>query len=392
MLAAGDAANAMKKFLDAAQLSSGDAENEIGKLYLFGNGVDQSSDEATYWFNRSAQNGNIRGMTNLGLMYFGDRGYRADFDKAAEWLGKAAEQGQPVAQWKLGTLYQVGQGVAQDAAKAAEWFAKSAEQGNAEAQNELGLSYLNGTGVPKDLEKALHLFTDAADQGQSMASYQIALYYEDGKGMKKDHVKAFQWYLKSAQDGNKDAQIFVGDRYIAGSKRAGVAQDVNTGIEWYKKAMVGREPRMVALIATRMLDNTSPMFDPKTALALYTESAKAGDAVAQFHLANICRPGVTDLLYQDPTFSEKDPAKAVEFLQASAAQGFMPALSDLAEMYLAGDCVEKSPLNAYVFAVLAIERGAPWAEAERDKAAAELTPAQLEEAKAEIERRKANWK
>src|SRR6185295_13110384 len=110
LLAGGDAVHARLKFVDAAQLGSSDAENEVGKLYLFGNSVDQSSDEALYWFLRSANRGNIRGMTNAGLMYIGDRGVNANYDKAVQWLTKPAADGFAIAQCGLGTLYANGWG------------------------------------------------------------------------------------------------------------------------------------------------------------------------------------------------------------------------------------------------------------------------------------------
>jgi TPR repeat protein len=415
LLAGGDAIHARLRWVDAAELGSSDAENEVGKLYFLGQGVDPSSDEALYWFLRSANHGNLRGMTNAGLMYFGDRGVNADYTKAAQWLPKPAAEGIALAQCGLGMLYANGWGVEQDFARAFELQTKAAEQGNVDAYNELGklylfghgvkqdstaaldwfrkssdggsirgmtnlgLMYLGDRGVPADLDEALRLLTQAAEQGQAIAQFNLGMMYADGKGVAKDSARALPWLLKAAQQGVAEAKIMVGDYYLEGDDDAGVMQDLDTAVAYYKSAIQSHEPQVLAEVAERLLDPESDIFDADAARPLLVESANAGNAEGQYELAEECR-------------IDKDFVRAAELYKLSADQGYLSALDELADLYLKGEGVERSAVNAYVTAALAIERGASWKSGTRDQAARELTPAQLEEAQAEIARRKAAWK
>jgi len=415
LLAGGDAIHARLKLVDAAQLGSSDAENEVGKLYFLGKGVDPSSDEALYWFLRSANHGNIRGMTNAGLMYFGDRGVNADYGKAAQWLTKPAAEGLAIAQcglgklfangWgvppdfakafelqtkaaeqgsvdaynELGKLYLFGNGVKQDSTAALDWFQKSSDGGDIRGMTNLGLMYLGDRGVPADLDKALHLLTQAAEQGQPIAQFKLGMMYEDGKGVAKDYAKALPWLMKAAHQGIAEAKVMVGDYYLNGEDAVGIPQDLNTAVAYYKSAIQSHDPQVLAEVAARLLDPESDIFDSAAARPLLVESANAGNALGQYHLAEEYR-------------IDKEFVKAAELYKLSADQGFMLASEELAQLYLKGEGVERSALKAYITAALAIKRGASWLSGTRDKAAKELTPAQLEEAKAEIERKKAAWK
>ena len=78
---------------------------------------------------------------NLGWMYKFGHGVEQSNEKAWEWYQKAAEQGLAIAQYKLGTMYFNGTGIKRSYEKAAEWYQKAAEQGLARAQKCLGAMY-----------------------------------------------------------------------------------------------------------------------------------------------------------------------------------------------------------------------------------------------------------
>jgi hypothetical protein len=112
----------------------------------------------------SAEQGNASAQNNLGGMYeFGD-GVTQDYAEAVKWYRKAAEQGNANAHYNLGTMYESGDGVTQDYAEAVKWYRKGAEQGNASAQYRLGTMYINGMGVTQDDAEAVKWYTKAAEQ------------------------------------------------------------------------------------------------------------------------------------------------------------------------------------------------------------------------------------
>jgi TPR repeat protein len=100
---------ASEAFAEGVKQGDTDCANELGKLYMFGNGVAWDPVKARDLFQQSADGGNVRGMTNLGMMYGGYRGTPQNHTKAAEWLTKAAELGQPMAQYELARMYSYGE-------------------------------------------------------------------------------------------------------------------------------------------------------------------------------------------------------------------------------------------------------------------------------------------
>ena len=83
-----------------------------------------------------------------------DRGVAQNDKQAVAWYQKAAQQGDVRAQNNLGIMYAEGRGVAQDDKQAAAWWQKAAQQGDAGAQNNLAMMYAEGIGVAKNLQQA----------------------------------------------------------------------------------------------------------------------------------------------------------------------------------------------------------------------------------------------
>jgi ankyrin repeat protein len=77
-----------------AKANSGDvrAQFKLGWVYLDGNGVDQSSEEAVLWWAKAAKNGHAGAQTELAWMYLQEDGVDYDLDVAVFWLKKAASQ------------------------------------------------------------------------------------------------------------------------------------------------------------------------------------------------------------------------------------------------------------------------------------------------------------
>jgi TPR repeat protein len=117
----------------------------------------------------AAEQGNALAQDNLGVMYVLGQGVLQDDVEALKWFRMAAEQGDAGAQYHLAGMYTDGRGVPQDYAEAMKWGRRAAEQGNADAQISLGFRYYEGEGVPQDYILA-HMWSNlAAVQGNSQA-------------------------------------------------------------------------------------------------------------------------------------------------------------------------------------------------------------------------------
>lgn len=109
------------------------AQDLLGDLYYYGNGVEQDHSEAVKWFRRSAEQGYARAQNDLGWMYE----LKQDYSEAVKWYRKAAEQGYAYAQKNLGDMYEHGYGVTKDRSEARKWYQRAAEQGNEVAKQNL---------------------------------------------------------------------------------------------------------------------------------------------------------------------------------------------------------------------------------------------------------------
>jgi hypothetical protein len=152
-----------------------------------------------------AEGGDALAQNELGLMYVKGEGIEQDKNKAAEWWTKSAEQGYAKAQYNIGMMFFKGEGI-ENKKKAAKWFTKAAEQGLTDAQNTLGMMYFTGEGMEKDNVEAYKWFLKAAKQGHARAQYNMGLIYYKGEALAQDKTEAYKWWMKAAEQGNQTAK------------------------------------------------------------------------------------------------------------------------------------------------------------------------------------------
>ena len=70
--------------------------------------------EAVRYYREAAMMGLSEAQNNLGVMYKDGQGVAQDYAEAVRWFKEAAEQGNVLAQSNLEWMYQSGSGVAQD--------------------------------------------------------------------------------------------------------------------------------------------------------------------------------------------------------------------------------------------------------------------------------------
>ncbi len=99
-----------------------------------------------------ADEGNAKAQFHLGRMYAFGQGVEQDPREAVAWYRKAAEQGNADAEYVLAVMVEDGAASSpRDAAEARAWLRQAAEQGGFNAQFRLGMAYAKGDlGLPKD--------------------------------------------------------------------------------------------------------------------------------------------------------------------------------------------------------------------------------------------------
>jgi TPR repeat protein len=186
------------KFCRTASASSRRALFQLGRAYA----ANRQIPEAIGAWRKAADKGSTPAMVELGVLYGTGSGVAQDEAQARKLFERAAQAGNPRGVSNLAAL---GGGASSDPAQARSLLAKAAES-NAEAQYQLGLMMQDGTGGPKDDVAARALFEKAAAQNHPGALERMGAFAQSGRGGEKDSPAAKAYYEKAAALGNEDAK------------------------------------------------------------------------------------------------------------------------------------------------------------------------------------------
>jgi uncharacterized protein len=129
-----------------------------------------STDEEHFELERGwADKGKAWAQAQLGNLYKFGKGVEQSYEKAIEYLTLALQQDDPNAMFDLATMYDRGEGVTKSLVKAIELYTRAANQGHATAQSNLGLMYVNGDGIGQSNELAREWWIKAAVQDNEPA-------------------------------------------------------------------------------------------------------------------------------------------------------------------------------------------------------------------------------
>jgi TPR repeat protein len=197
-IAPADIATAIK-FCKKVAGSSRRAMYQLGRAYA----ANRQAVEAVAAWRKAADKGSSAAMVELGVLYGTGAGVARDEDQARQLFERAANAGNPRGVTNLAALG--GAASAQDPARARELLGKAAET-NAEAQYQLGLMLAEGTGGPKDDAGARALFEKAAAQNHPGALLQMGAFAQEGRGGPKDRDAAKAYYGRAAALGDEQAK------------------------------------------------------------------------------------------------------------------------------------------------------------------------------------------
>ena len=196
-IAPADIATAIRYCKTASRLSRR-AMYQLGRAYLANS---QLPDAIAAW-RKAIDKGSTSAMVELGVLYGSGSGVARDEAQARTLFERAAQAGNPRGVTNLAAL---SGSVSSDPARARELLAKAAET-NAEAQYQLGLMMADGAGGPKDDAGARALFEKAAAQNHPGALERMGAFAQEGRGGAKDSSAAKAYYEKAAALGNEDAK------------------------------------------------------------------------------------------------------------------------------------------------------------------------------------------
>jgi TPR repeat protein len=181
-VAPSDIATAIK-YCRVASGSSRRAMYQLGRAYA----ANRQMPEAIAAWRKASDKGSTSAMVELGVLYGTGSGVAKDEAQARTLFERAANAGNPRGVTNL------------------EMLAKSAAT-NAEAQYQLGLMMADGTGGAKDDVGARNLFEKAAAQNHPGALERMGAFTQEGRGGPKDSAAAKAYYERAAALGDEDAK------------------------------------------------------------------------------------------------------------------------------------------------------------------------------------------
>jgi TPR repeat protein len=199
-IAQSDVATAIN-FCKTASAGSRRALYELGRAYA----ANRQLPDAIGADRRAADKGSTSAMVELGVLLATGSGVPKDQAEARKLFERAADAGNARGVTNLAALSGSG-GAPPDPVKARALLVKAAETNSAEAQYQLGLMTADGAGGPQDDVAARTLFEKAAAQGHAGALVQMGAFAQSGRGGPQDSSAAKAYYEKAAALGNEDAK------------------------------------------------------------------------------------------------------------------------------------------------------------------------------------------
>lgn len=197
-IAASDIATAIK-YCKVAAHGSRRAMYQLGRAHA----ANRQTPEAIAAWRKASDKGSTSAMVELGVAYGTGAGIAKDVAQARKLFERAAEAGNPRGVSNLAALG--GGGAAANPARSRELLSKAAET-NAEAQYQLGMMLAEGNGGARDDVAARALFEKAAAQNHPGALERMGAFAQEGRGGPKDSDAAKAYYQRAAALGDEDAR------------------------------------------------------------------------------------------------------------------------------------------------------------------------------------------
>jgi TPR repeat protein len=222
-IAASDIATAIK-FCRTASASSRRAMYQLGRAYA----ANKQIADAVSAYRKAADKGSTSAMVELGVMLGTGAGVPKDEAQARKLFERAAEGGNPRGVTNLAAISNAG-GAPSDPAKSRAMLMRAAEKNSAEAQYQLGLMLADGIGGSQDEIAARALFEKAAAQDHAGALERMGEFAQSGRGGPQDTTAAKAYYERAAALGNDDAKDALKRaqcRYVIKDKRGNVVTNL----------------------------------------------------------------------------------------------------------------------------------------------------------------------
>ena len=243
-----DSYGSIENLISLAKKGDITAQTDLGTAYSEGieNFLEKDVEKAIGWLNSAVDNGCFLPFifTTLGALLDG-KGTPQYQRKAYEMYYRGAKLGCAQSQLNLAEMYRCGvEGVVnEDIKEAFEWYKKAAGESQFEATTDLeGFGRLVA-GTMKTMENAF------GGGARKKALTLLHKYYLDGfcPGGRPQPTKAVYYLTRAAELGDTDAQLELGQIYLAGSCEQ--IKDVKKAKRWLEKAAASGDVKVNQVIS-----------------------------------------------------------------------------------------------------------------------------------------------
>ena len=206
----------------------------LAKKYRLGINCDVNQQKAFKIYLSLIEKGSTKAMDEMGNMFLKGEGVNQDYPTAMQYYKPASDLGNAQAAYHLAKMYQEGYGVKQDFAQAFEYYDKAAQAGNHNGYYRAGYFTYKGFGVQQDYAKAIEYFEKGAALNDNNCEYMLALYYLTGHDDKQDFDKGKQLLYKALKHGHPWMEDFTKYNVVDSLKKVALSDqakwtDVKTG-------------------------------------------------------------------------------------------------------------------------------------------------------------------
>lgn len=296
----------------AADMGDPGAASSLGYMYTVGEGVEVDRAKAERYLRIAADADDAAAMCNLGVLL-----------SDPTWFDKAADLGSMRGMKNLASAYATGMGVPMDKQAAADLYERAAGLGDVDSMVVLATMKRNGDGISVDKPGAAELYRRAADLGDPDAQYDLAIMLDSGDGVDQDREKAEELFRLSAEQGDTDACLCIGG--ICYEKG-----DFPEAERWFMDAALKGDVKAAYNLGLIYIDGNLGEPDAAKAEEWFESAANEGFAFAQTMMGTIC-------------MGRNDHAEASKWFRMSADQGEPSAMYNLAALGLSGSIEMSDP-------------------------------------------------
>lgn len=339
------------------------SQYQLGRMYASGYGVSENMAEARRLFVAAANQRHVEGSAYAGQFLLRGTGGPEDDARGEQYLEVAAQAGNVDAKAELGTHYVLAANEAngyRQISRGLRYMEESADAGKATAQSILGAYvYLQGHGnIQPDRAKGLKYLRMGAAQGEALSLRTLGYLMVNGHPWTGANFgEGWPFIARAIQLGDPGAMATLGLAKVNGQQ--GQAVDVAGGMALLRQSAEGGDSNGLVLYGTRLYEGVNVTANRITGLAYVKRGAEAGNAEAYRALAlwnyfgsdAIAKDLSESLrwarlaaqselpegqhllgqLYYEGAGVPKDLKEALRWFRRAAAQGYAPAVKDVAD-------------------------------------------------------------